>query len=94
MCFGVEPSKLDDFVDRSRDGYRAALIAGKFSAIDFVSIGHLNNLLSPQDCFVCFCHITGCRELQPEFRCETDTSCLIGPARKMVTTVRELEYMI
>src|SRR5688572_28621469 len=40
VWFGVEPSQLDDFVDRSRDGHRAALIAGKFPAVDFVSIGH------------------------------------------------------
>jgi hypothetical protein len=40
MSFGVEPSQLDDFVDRSGDGNRAALIAGKSSAVDFVSIGH------------------------------------------------------
>jgi hypothetical protein len=40
VYFGVEPAQLDDFVDRSGDGNRAALITGKFSAVDSVSIGH------------------------------------------------------
>jgi hypothetical protein len=44
---GVEPAQIDDFVDRARDGDRAVFIAGKFSAVDCVSIGHEIILLSP-----------------------------------------------
>jgi hypothetical protein len=94
VCFGVEPSQVDDFVDRSCDGHRAALIAGKFSAVNFVSIGHWINLLSPRDCFLCFCHSTACKELQPQFQCETDTNRLTRPANKAIATVRARKYMI
>jgi hypothetical protein len=46
VFFGVEPSYLYNFVDGSGDGHRAALVAGKLSAVDFVSIGQWFNLLS------------------------------------------------
>ena len=54
------------FVDGSGDSHRAALIAGKLSAIDFVSIGHGSISFSPGGDLVCFCHSTGSQELQTD----------------------------